>query len=405
MEILRTIIRFLIIIVAIAILVFLSVTLFKLIPRGINQLASATVSLGDRQSLATSTATTTQPVAYPAPVTDSGLNGVYTTQGDIVILENASKPVTTKPVTTYKPAPTKTQTSYTYYPKAPVLSGRKNLKVTYSTMGIIQNGQFVTTNTFNSEDTISVRFLVINEQDTPTGTWSMRVEMPAREYGDKVKVLNNLNSIPGESSYSVEARFSGVDLSQGTPLVRIYLDSANQVGETNENDNTLAVELKNVTNSNYYNYNYNYNNNTTCDYYNNYCNGNYNNNNNNSSYSPNLSIVSFEVGRVINGNFYSQSYLNYGEKLAVRARVRNNGGYFSNSWSSKISLVDSNGFTRDYVPGSDSGLASGSESTILYEIDSLTRGTNRITFFADTSNTVGESNESDNTQQTTIQVN
>lgn len=406
MEILRTILRFLIIIIAIAILVFLSVTLFKLIPRGINQLASATVSLGDRQDLATTTTSTTQPVAQPAPVTDSGLNGVYTNQGDIVILEET--PVKTTPVKTVtKPAPVKQ--TYTYYPQVPALSGRKNLKVTYSTMGIIQNGQFVAANSFNTEDTVSVRFLVINEQDTPTGTWSMQVEMPAREYGDKIKVLNNLNSIPGESSYSVEARFSGIDLSQGTPVVRIYLDSANQVAETNENDNTLAVELRNVT-APYYNNNTNYNNDYNNDYYYNNCdynytyncNGNYNNTN---SYSPDLSIVSFEVGRVINGTFYAQSYINYGEKLAVRARVRNNGGYFSNAWSSKISLVDSNGFTRDFVPGSDSGLASGSESTILYEIDSLTRGFNRITFFADTSNTVNESNEGNNTYQASVQVN
>lgn len=403
MEILRTILRFLIIIVAVAILVFLSVTLFKLIPRGINQLASATVSLGNREDIATTSSPVTQPTPQPAPVTDSGLNGVYSNQGDIIILED--EPVTTTPAKAPVKKPvTQTTTSYsksyTYYPQVPALSGRKNLKVTYSTMGIIQNGQFVTANSFNTEDTVSVRFLVINEQDTPTGTWSMRVEMPAREDEDRVKILSNLNSIPGESSYSVEARFSGIDLSRGTPIVRIHLDTANQVAETNENDNSLAIELRNVTANNYY-YNNNYNTTNPCDYnysYNN-CSPTYN------SYSPDLSIVSFEVGRVINGTFYSQSYLNYGEKLAVRARVRNNGGYFSNSWSSKISLVDSNGFTRDYIPGSDSGLASGSESTILYEIDSLTRGTNRITFFADTSNTVSESNESNNTQQATIQVN
>ncbi len=404
MEILRTIIRFLVIIIAIAILVFLSITLFKLIPRGINQLASATVSLGKTETIATTTPT--QPVAQPAPVTDNGLNGIYTTQGDIVILENAPAKA---PVKTVAKPVVKTPT-YTYYNPTPVLSGRKNLRVSYSTMGVILNGQFVARNTFTTEDTISVRFLVLNEQDSPTGSYSMRVEMPAREYDDKVKVLNNLNSIPGGSSYSVEARFSGVDLSQGTPIVRIYLDTENQVAESNESDNTVAVEIKNISNTYYNNTNYNYNYNN-CDYSGNYsynynCNNNYSTGyNNNNSYSPNLSIVSLEVGRVINGSFYSQSYVNYGEKLAVRARVRNNGGYFSNSWSSKISLVDSNGYTRDFIPGSDNGLASGSESTILYEIDSLTRGTNRITFMADTSNAVSESNEGDNTQYATVQVN
>lgn len=398
MEILRTILRFLIIIIAVSILVFLSITLFKLIPRGINQLASATVSFGGKQDVQTPTSTPTQTIPQSTPITNNGLNGAYTNQGDIVILED--KPVKITPaktvaVKTKAPKSVVKTPTYTYYNKTPVLSGRKNLTIVYSTMGIIQNGQFVTTNTFNTEDTISVRFLVINDQDTPTGPYSMRVEMPAREYDDRVKILNNLNSIPGESTYSVEARFSGVDLSQGTPAVRIYLDSANQIAETNENDNSITIQLKNVSES----YLNNYNNNTcNCVPYVN------NNNNSNNSYLPNLSIVSFEVGRIINGSFQIQNYLNYGEKLAVRARVRNNGAYFSNSWSSKISVVDVNGYNRDYIPGSDSGLASGSETTISYEIDNLTRGTNRITFTADTSNTIGESNESDNTTQATIQV-
>ncbi|MES2622869.1 MAG: CARDB domain-containing protein [Patescibacteria group bacterium] len=436
MEILRTIIRFLIITIAIGILVFLSVTLFKLIPKGINQLASATVAITDRQTnVATTTATSTYPqqVANPAPVTDSGLNGVYTTKGDIVILEATPNKTGTKTQTapktvTYSPTP-----SYTYYPSAPVLTGRKNLHVSLSSIGIINaNGQYVTANSFNTQDTISVRFLVINEQDTPTGPWSLRVDMPAIDTEDRVKILNSLDSIPGESTYTVEARFSGVDLSQGTPIVRINLDPYNQIAESNEGDNTLSAELRNVYQNNYYsnsytnpytNYgtNYNYNNNTNgvsynCAYYssigyvnsanyNTYC-SNYNNTTYN-SYLPNLYIISFETGKITNGTFYAQSYLNYGDRLAIRAKVRNNGSYFTNSWANRISVIDANGNSRDYVPGSESGLSSGSETTIQYEIDSynLSRGSNRIMFVTDTQNNISESNESDNTYQTYVQVN
>jgi hypothetical protein len=437
MEILRTIIRFLIITLAIGILVFLSVTLFKLIPKGINQLATATVAVtnGDRV-VATTTATST----YPAQ--NNSNSDVYTTQGDIVIME---KPAVVKPAVTQAPATkvVRTQTpTYTYYPtQAPLPSGRKNLHVSLSSIGIISpNGVFSSANSFNTQDTVSVRFLVINEQDTPTGPWALKVDMPAIDAEDRVKILNNLESIPAESTYTVEARFSGIDLSRGTPSVQIYLDPYNQINESNEGDNTLTVPLRNVyqsqstyyNNNNYNNYYNDYNNGyyndnsynngyinnssyncsypytsqgTVNDYnYYNYCNS-YNNTNGNGSTLPNLQVTSFETGRMVGGTFYPQTYVNYGERVAIRAHVRNNGGYFTNPWASKITAVDPYGYSRDFVPSSNAGLYSGSETTITYELDNLSRGSNRITFTADSQNNISESNEGDNSYQTFVQVN
>ncbi len=447
MSILRILIRFLIIAIAIGLLVFLSISLFRLIPAGINQLASATVSLGQPKPITVATTTDSQKDATPAPVTEDGLNGVYDTKGNIVILEGTqARATSTVEKTAYYPTTrTGASQSYTtsgsYYARTYIptrtLTGAKNLKVTFSSIGILQNGRFIQTNTFNTYDTVSMRFTVLNEEDTPTGPWAMRVEMPASAGADKVKVLTNLNSIPGESSYTGEVRFDGIDLSQGTPVIRIYLDIYNQVAEANESDNTLAIELRNVNNTysnnnsynNCFNGTYYYNCNTTYTdtlysnnqcwngsyYYN--CNTNTSSNNNcwNGSYyyncdsgnygtQPNLTVTSLELGRYTNGTFYSQTTFNYGETVVVRARVRNNGGSFSGSWLTRLNVYDANNYSRDITNGSVQSLSPNTETTVVYEVTNLTRGSNRLTFYLDTSNNIAESNEGDNSSQITIQV-
>lgn len=423
MSILRIIIRFLIIAVAIGLLIFLSVSLFRLIPAGINQLASATVSLGKKNSLqqaTTTQATTTQNNPTIAPVTSDGLTGTYDTQGDIVILdEKTSRTSSTKSTTgqTTYTAPRTVARYYTIYNPTQYIPNRgKNLKVTFTSIGVIRNGQYIQTNSFNTTDTVSMRFTILNEDYSSTGTWGMRVEMPAAAGADKVKVLNNLASISGESSYTGEVRFDGIDLSQGVPVIRIYLDIYNEVAESNENDNTLAVELRNVTNT-YYNNNYYNNTYPDSNYYHNCfngtyyytCNGNnwydsgYNNGNNNTA--PNLYISSVEFGKIVNGTFYSQTTFNYGERVIVRARIRNNGGYVNNYWSTRLNIYDANNFNRDISNGNQSPITSNGETTVTYEIDNLTRGSNRITLYADSQNNISESNEYDNSTQYTIQVN
>lgn len=424
MSILRIIIRFLIIAIAIGLLIFLSISLFRLIPAGINQLASATVSLGQPKPItqqATTTSTvSTQPVPGEAPVSD-GTTGVYDTKGDIVILDGqttktntSSKPVSysntsSKPTsysyTAQKTTPvrnttTRYYTTYTpsYNPVQYIPNGGKNLKITFTSIGVIRNGQYIPTNAFNSSDTVSMRFMILNEDYSSTGTWGMRVEMPAAAGADKVKVLNNLASIPGESSYTGEIRFDGIDLSQGTPVIRVYLDIYNEVAESNEGDNILAIELRNVTNvyNNTYNNNYN-----TC------FNGTYYyqcNTTNNNTTIPNLYISTLEFGKIINGSFVNQTSFAYGDRIIVRARIRNSGGNTNNSWGTRFTLQEENNYVRDISSATQSPLYENGETTVTYELDAYTRGANRFTLYVDTQNNVSESNESDNSMQQTIQV-
>ncbi len=404
-SIFRTIIRFAIILVFLVLLVFLSITLFKLIPLGINQLATASLSLTGLDKDATTTVPVTiDRIPQSVATTTYGLNGTITQNvGDIIIstTTNTSAVKPTTPVTVYKPT-TVYRPKIVYYPPTPVYTptyvytGRKNIKTTLLAIGVIDrySGQFVATNSFTTDDTISVKYKISNDHDTATGPFSMRVDMPAIASADRVKFINNIN-IPGRSSYNVEARFNGIDTST-TPILRVYADINGNVVETDENDNNLSVNFNVVNNNNcnYYNQN-NTNCNNNCNYYNN-C---------NNTTSPNLIISSIQAGRISGGSFSNQSSFNYGDRIYIRMVVRNIGGTFTNNWSTRNTYTDTNGIQRTLTTNSERPLASGEEMTVTYEVDSLTRGNTTFNINIDSNGNVYESNENDNVTTLGVYVN
>lgn len=413
MNILRTIIRVLLVAIAIGLFVFLSITLFKFIPKVINQLASATVSIGNTTKNDTDSSTQdTQRTPTLVNPTENGLNGVViqpvassSSTGDIVILEKpkAVTKIETAYTSTYK-KPTYTY-NYTYTPPtyiAPTAyySNRKNLTLVLSSVGVIDSaGRFVSTNTFRSSDVVSIRYTVINNEDAPTGIWSMQVDMPARNTADRGKLISNIASIPGQSSTVVEARFDGINLSNGTPVFRAYADVNNQVAETSENDNVLTYTLSNVqVDSNYYG-NYYYNN----DYY--YNNNNYYNGNYYSGNIANLVLTTLETGRMYNGYFIPSTSFNYGEPVVLRARVRNTGGAFNTTWSTRGYFSGPESSSREFTTQGEQPITAGGEKYIYYTIDNVGRGTNTFNLTIDNLNNVYETNESDNTASITSYVN
>lgn len=381
-NILKTIIRFAIILVFLALLVFLSITLFKIIPAGINQLATASLSITGFNDNATTTPAQVDRVPQQVATTTNGLNGVIQNVGDIVIKENTStqeptRVIYTQPRTVYYPAP------------QPTLTGFKNIKVTLLSVGIIDrySGQFVSTNSYSTDDMIVVKYQISNDQDTATGPFSMRVDMPALNFNDKTKYIDNIN-IPARGSYSVEARFNGLDTSI-TPVVRIYTDTNGNVNETNENDNNLSVPLNNVVNNNnIYN----------CNYYNNcYQNNNFG--------QPNLTISSVQTGRYLNGVFYAQNTFNTNETVFIQLRVRNTGGSFTNTWSTRTTYYDQNGSFREKTTTGERYLSSGEETTLTYSIPNINRGNTNFNVMIDSNNNIFETNESDNTTSVNVYMN
>ena len=392
MNILRTVIRFAIILIFVVLLVFLSITLFKLIPIGINQLATSSLSL---TNLASENATSTVvKVNQPIATTTGGLNGVITQNlGDIVISE--PKPLVTISNTAKAPTKVVYVEKPVYYPTyvTPQLTGLKNVKATLIAIGTINrnSGQFFATNSFNTNDTVSVKYRISNDQDTATGPFTMRVEMPALNSNDQTKYINNIN-IPARSSYDVEARFDGIN-TYNNAAVRIYTDTNNQVSEANESDNNLFITLNNVFGDNNNSNNYN------CNYYNNCNSDKYGN--------SNLTISSIQTGRIINGVFYTQNNFNVGDIITIKLRVKNTGGSFRNTWSTRTTYYDNNGNGnfREKTTTGERYLDSNEETTLTYSIENITRGNTTFNINIDSNNNVYETNESDNSTSVNVYTN
>lgn len=377
MKILQILIRILLILVFIGIFIFLSITLFKYIPKAINQLASATLSLSEPTSSSTvSVASTTDRTPVPVSPTSDGLNG--SVGGDIVILDTPVSQTKTPSVPTTQKPQTIKQTYTTYQPVT--YSGRKNLSVVLARIGIIDKntGTFIQTNSFKSTDTVSVQATIVNNEDTPTGPWSVRVEMPAQNTADQIRQVANAASIPGQGYTNIEARFDGINLSNGTPVVRIYVDTNNQVSETNENDNVLSVPLTNVQS------------------------------NGNGSYtggSTNLRTYTLETGRMYGTVFSPTTSFNFGEKITVRARIQNTGASFTNTWSTRLVMTSSNTASREFNTANEQPIRSGDESIFYYTVDNLTRGSQTFTLTVDSQYSIAETNEGDNITSTSAYIN
>ena len=180
----------------------------------------------------------------------------------------------------------------------------------------------------------------------------------------------------------------------------------NTVNETNENDNTLSVRLNSVVqnnnnnNNNYSNCNQYNQNNTECyEYCTRYNCGGTNNG------TPNLTVSYIQSGRMVNGTFVTQSSFNYGERIYVRMKVRNNGGTFSSNWATRNTFTEPNGSYRVLTTGSERPLANNEEATVNYEIDSLARGNTTFTVNIDSNGNVYETNENDNVATLGVSVN
>ncbi len=389
MNSLRTTIRFLIIVVFLILLVFLSIFLFKLIPKAVNQLATASLSVTGLNNTGENLNNKTSEIA----TTTGSLNGSVITSNtgnndsQIQILDKNSN---TKTNTVIKKV---------YYPvyqtpsTGATLSGYKNIKISLLSLGIIDrnSGQFIATNSFNRNDVVSVRYKIENTKDTNTGSFDIRVDMPTSNVNDRTR-YHSLN-LTGYDAYQVEARFDGIDNSS-TPIVKIYTDINNQVSETDESDNSLSVSLNSVNN--------NYNNNTCYysngNYYN--CNNNYNNNNGNGT--SNLYISSIEIGKIVNNEFKTQNSFVYGDKVALRVRVRNNGDYFSNTWSTRTTFY-AYGTYKTVVTDNERPVNNNEESIILIQTnDTIGRGNTSFNVTIDSNNTIYESNENDNNSSISV---
>jgi subtilase family serine protease len=84
--------------------------------------------------------------------------------------------------------------------------------------------------------------------------------------------------------------------------------------------------------------------------------------------------------------------------VTIKLRVRNTGGSFTNTWSTRTTYYDNNdtGNLREKITTGERYLSANEETTLTYTIENVNRGNTTFTVNIDSYNNVAESNENDN---------
>lgn len=409
----KNFIKIIIIVAILVILVFLSVGIVRIVPRVVSSLASATVSLGsfftggnsnDNATSTTSsnnTGTNTGGVQTATSTNGNGfviINGTSTNSGseDERSLVNILRPNSTSG----QPTQGANNNSNTSNVKNPVnnssntgagnvsyvantcTNGRvSDLAVRVLSRGVMNRatGQYVETNSFTSSDTVIVKFIAENRGNCPTGTWSLRVDMPSQNTADRVRNIVNVASLPAGSTVTGEVNFT-------TPVVgnsNVTLTVTDNSGrDSNLSNNTVSTSITTVAS----NTGTNPGTPITGDG------------------RPDLAVRILRMGTLGYNNQFitsantSGSYggnFRVGERIAMQFEVINQGQNPTGPWTWKAdSVVFQNG---SYINNQyENSIPAGGRLVYTIGFDSQTIGTNNISVSVDHLNQVNEFNESNN---------
>lgn len=364
-----TLLRVIVIVVVLILLVILSIGIVRFVPKALNSLASASLSIGNVFNNGSSTDTTddtavttdTTSIATSSggfSIRDLTTNSTTTISGNtsgIGGTNNAGVQNTIRPSTGSTRTNTNTGTQSggvrTNNQSTSYAVGSSDIAVEILSKGIIDRATnaFVPSNSFTTSDAVVIKFKIENRGASATGPWSARVSMPSANAADTLRTLGPVNSLPAQAAVTGEARFDR-PLS-GNQNVVIAVDTANTTQDTNRSNNTISLPL--------------------------YVTGTGNNPVITNGSQADLQIQVLSTGSVNSAGQYSANVsprMNSGEKAAVRFQVTNNGGVTAPTWSWRADISGAN--TSTYYSPAENPIVSGGSATFIVGLDIINNGYN-----------------------------
>lgn len=255
----------------------------------------------------------------------------------IIKTEKVSPVTTTKPVTTN-----------VYVPRYPDLA--------ISNLVVVENG--------------IVSFTVSNTGNGASGMWYFAYTTPDKETSLSPAQL----SLNAGDAVRFTLRFNGMR----TGDVKIQIDPANIIGETNENNNAISARVAG----------------TVVD--------NDDDNDYNSNDDADLEIVSFEVGRMNGSSFREDDTIDENDDAAVKFTVKNVGGESTGTWKFEIENTPDDG--DDYESRTQASLRPGQSATITVKFNNPDIGKYKMKLVVDSDDDVDEEDEDNNDETETLEV-
>ncbi len=392
----KTFLRILIIGAILAILVLLSVGIVRIVPKALSSLASATVSINSLFGGNEEKTATTTPVA----------NG-----NGFVVINNASSTKDTKSATSsildilkpnfnkygpnnYVPTPgTNTKTysrvngtaagrNISTSNNAVACTGNPDIAVSVIGKGVISKttGQYIETNSFTTNDMVSVKFKVENRGTCPTGTWSLNTTLPSQNAADRTRNVANVGSLPAGAAVTGQANF---DMPQPGNVAVNFVVTDNS-GKDLAISNNTAVQNLSVVNTGTVNPG------TVPTVGNG---------------QPDLMVRVIQMGVLTYNNQFiptANNAFRTGDRVAVKFEVLNQGQSTTGPWNFRAELTPNQLYNN---PQYEAGISAGGKAIYTIAFDNVQVGSNTITLYVDSANQVQEFNESNNIGAVSFQVN
>ena len=414
----KTFLRILIIGAILLILVFLSIGIVRVVPKALSSLASATVSLGSFFNGSNSSTKTNTDANTNGANISNNTNATSTNDAGFIVSTSTNSTGANATTTSYSdllknkfgaygpnsfiPKSGTNMSTYNTYGSAsganPSTSGNtgnasgaissacantgtSDIAVSIISKGIIDRttGQFIETNTFSTNDTVSIKFKVENRGACATGAWNLRVQMPSTNSADQVRDFANNRSIPAGLAVTGQANFDSPTTVSPVFSVTVADNSGKDISSANNTASTALVVVNGtggtgtgtggviVTGDG----------------------------------RADLAVRIVQIGTLGYNNVFipqsNTSVFRPTDKVAVRFEVINQGKSASGPWTFRAEMTDAPNANKQYQnPQSEASIASGGKTTFTIGFDNIRTGNNSITIFADSLNQVNEFDENNN---------
>ncbi len=384
--------RILIIGAILAILVLLSVGIVRIVPKALSSLASATVSINSLFDGGDTKATTT-PVANGNGFVVVN-NATSTANATSSILDILKPNFNKYGPNNYVPTPGTNSNTYNRVNgtaagrnvstsnNAVACTGNPDIAVSIIGKGVISKttGQYVETNSFTTNDMVSIKFKVENRGTCSTGTWSLNTTLPSQNTADRTRNVANVASLPAGSAVTGQANF---DMPQaGNVAVNLVVTDTS--GKDLTLSNNTAVQNLSVVNTG-----------TT----------NPGTVPTTGNGQPDLMVRVLQTGVLTYNNQFiptTNNVFRAGDRVAVKFEVLNQGQTATGAWNFRADLMPNQTYNN---PQYEAGIPAGGRAIYTIAFDNVQIGSNTIMLYVDSQNQVQEFNESNNTGSISFQVN
>lgn len=260
------------------------------------------------------------------------------------------------------------------------VAGKPNLYISRAVTGTWIEGVVMPSSRIEEDEIGGVEFTVINDGGTATGPWTFTYTEPTAR-GD-VRNAGTQPSIPAGGSLTYTIKLPSY--AEGMKSTTITLDTSNSVAERNEYDNSRTEILLFDAESN------DQSSGGT---------GSYNRND-----DANLTVEILGTGRLDGRRFVETDNVDANDELAVRFKIKNDGGESTGSWRFTVELSGDD--DQDYKSARQPSLAPGQSAEYTLAFDGIDRDANHVTFkvTADSDDDVDEEDERDNDESERVNL-